>query len=48
MALVGEELDESDEICGTVVSLRSRIDHIQLWTRSKYNVEGQQHRAQVC
>ena len=39
MALVGEELDESDEICGAVVSLRSKVDRIQLWTRSKDDVE---------
>jgi len=39
MALVGEEMDEGDEICGAVVSLRSKVDRIQLWTRSKDDVE---------
>lgn len=39
MALVGEELDEKDEICGAVVSLRAKIDRIQLWTRVKDDVE---------
>jgi len=39
MALVGEELDEKDEICGAVVSLRTKLDRIQLWTRSKDDVE---------
>ncbi|KAI9459382.1 eukaryotic translation initiation factor 4E class II [Russula earlei] len=39
MALVGEELDEGDEICGAVVSLRSKVDRIQLWTRTKDDVE---------
>ena len=39
MALVGEELDEGDEICGAVVSLRSKVDRIQVWTRSKEDVE---------
>ncbi len=58
MALVGEELDERDEICGagtlalqflvtsrdgsycsSVVSLRTKLDRIQLWTRSKDDVE---------
>ena len=39
MALVGEELDEGDEICGAVVSLCSEVDCIQLWTRSKEDVE---------
>ena len=33
MALVGEEIesDGGDEVCGAVVSLRSRVDRIQLW-----------------
>lgn len=39
MALIGEDLDEGDEICGAVVSLRSKVDRIQLWTRSKEDVE---------
>ncbi|KDR76523.1 hypothetical protein GALMADRAFT_67384 [Galerina marginata CBS 339.88] len=39
MALVGEELEEGDEICGAVVSLRSKVDRIQLWTRGKDDVE---------
>jgi len=38
-ALVGEELEEGDDICGAVVSLRSKVDRIQLWTRSKDDVE---------
>jgi len=38
-ALVGEELEEGDEICGAVVSLRSKVDRIQVWTRSKDDVE---------
>ena len=39
MALVGEELEEGDEICGAVVSLRSKVDRIQVWTRGKDDVE---------
>ncbi|KAG6821117.1 hypothetical protein H0H93_006456 [Arthromyces matolae] len=39
MALVGEELEEGDDICGAVVSLRSKVDRIQLWTRTKDDVE---------
>jgi hypothetical protein len=39
MALVGEELEDGDEICGAVVSLRSKVDRIQLWTRSRGDVE---------
>ncbi|KAJ3804911.1 translation initiation factor eIF4e [Lentinula aff. lateritia] len=40
MALVGEELEEGgDEICGAVVSLRAKVDRIQVWTRRKDDVE---------
>ncbi|KZT41555.1 translation initiation factor eIF4e [Sistotremastrum suecicum HHB10207 ss-3] len=39
MALVGEELDEGDEICGAVVSVRNKMDRIQVWTRSKSDIE---------
>jgi translation initiation factor 4E len=39
MALVGEELEDGDEICGAVVSLRTKVDRIQLWTRSKDDVD---------
>lgn len=39
MALVGEELEDTDEICGAVVSLRSKVDRIQVWTRGKDDVE---------
>ena len=39
MALVGEELEDGDEICGAVVSLRTKVDRIQLWTSSKDDVD---------
>lgn len=40
MALVGEELEDGqDLICGAVVSLRSKVDRIQVWTRFKDDVE---------
>lgn len=39
MALVGEELEDGDDICGAVVSLRTKVDRIQLWTRGKEDVE---------
>ena len=39
MVLVGEELEEGYEICGAVVSLRSKVDRIQVWTRGKDDVE---------
>ncbi|KZO92027.1 translation initiation factor eIF4e [Calocera viscosa TUFC12733] len=40
MSLVGElSLDPNDEVTGCVVSLRSRIDRIQLWLRQKEDPE---------
>lgn len=39
MAMVGEELEDADELCGAVVSLRAKVDRIQLWTRSKTDIE---------
>ncbi|KAL5521556.1 hypothetical protein ACEPAF_2304 [Sanghuangporus sanghuang] len=40
MAMVGEEFDDySEDICGAVVSLRSKVDRIQLWIRIKEDVE---------
>ena len=40
MALVGEMLDPEDIVCGIVASTRPKIDRIQVWTRSKDDVEG--------
>ncbi|EJT99384.1 translation initiation factor eIF4e [Dacryopinax primogenitus] len=40
MSLVGElSLDPNDEVTGCVVSMRSRIDRIQLWLRERNDVE---------
>lgn len=37
MALIGEQFDEADEICGAVVSVRQRQDKISLWTKTSSN-----------
>ncbi|KAG5388925.1 hypothetical protein IGI04_030466 [Brassica rapa subsp. trilocularis] len=37
MALVGEQFDEADEICGVVASVRQKQDKLSLWTRTKSN-----------
>lgn len=37
-SLVGEELDENDDICGAVMSRRARGDRIAVWVRDKDNV----------
>lgn len=37
MALIGEQFDEADEICGVVASARQRGDKLSLWTRNAAN-----------
>ncbi|KAL9263827.1 Eukaryotic translation initiation factor isoform 4E-like protein [Drosera capensis] len=37
MALIGEQFDESEEICGVVASVRQRQDKLSLWTRNASN-----------
>ncbi|XP_024030086.1 eukaryotic translation initiation factor [Morus notabilis] len=37
MALIGEQFDETDEICGVVASVRPRQDKISLWTKTAAN-----------
>ena len=43
MALIGEQFEESDEICGVVASVRQRQDKLALWTKTATN-----EAAQVC
>ncbi|KAL2469655.1 Eukaryotic translation initiation factor [Abeliophyllum distichum] len=37
MALIGEQFDEADEICGVVASVRQRQDKLSLWTKTASN-----------
>ncbi|KAJ6792571.1 eukaryotic translation initiation factor [Iris pallida] len=37
MALIGEQFDESEEICGIVASVRQRGDKLALWTKTASN-----------
>lgn len=37
MALIGEQFDEAEEICGVVVSVRQRQDKLALWTKNAAN-----------
>jgi len=39
LALIGEELDENDDVTGAVVSTRSKGDRIALWIRNKSDVD---------
>ncbi|KAF9536970.1 hypothetical protein EC957_009138 [Mortierella hygrophila] len=38
-ALVGEQLDLGDDICGAVLSRRTKADRLAVWVRDKDNVE---------
>ena len=60
MALIGEQFDEADEICGVVASVRQRGDKLALWTKtasneavqvhilSKMNLSNQFHQSGAC
>ncbi|KAH9618834.1 hypothetical protein KSS87_006530 [Heliosperma pusillum] len=37
MALIGEQFDEAEEICGVVASVRQRGDKLSLWTKNAAN-----------
>lgn len=39
LALVGEEVDLHDDVCGAVVATRPRGNRLQIWVRDKTNVE---------
>ncbi|KAF7840390.1 eukaryotic translation initiation factor 4E [Senna tora] len=41
LAMIGEQFDHGDEICGAVVNVRSRQDKISIWTKNASN-EGAQ------
>ncbi|KAF8975509.1 hypothetical protein BGZ46_009069 [Entomortierella lignicola] len=38
-ALVGEQLDAGDDICGAVLSRRTKADRLAVWVRDKDNIE---------
>ncbi|KAI4303962.1 hypothetical protein MLD38_039539 [Melastoma candidum] len=37
MALIGEQFDEAEDICGVVASVRPKQDRISLWTKTSSN-----------
>lgn len=43
LAMIGEQFDYGDEICGAVVNVRARQEKIALWTKNAPN-----EAAQVC
>ncbi|XP_047947658.1 eukaryotic translation initiation factor-like [Salvia hispanica] len=41
MALIGEQFDDTDEICGVVASVRQKQDKLSLWTKTAANEAAQ-------
>ncbi|CAN4091882.1 unnamed protein product [Withania somnifera] len=41
LAMIGHQFDHGDEICGAVVSVRSKGDKIALWTKNAANEAAQ-------
>ncbi|XP_057857674.1 eukaryotic translation initiation factor 4E-2 isoform X1 [Cryptomeria japonica] len=41
LAMIGEQFDEGDEICGAVVNVRNKQDKIALWTKNAANESAQ-------
>jgi len=41
LAMIGEQFDEGDEICGAVVSVRRSQDKIAIWTKTASNEAAQ-------
>ncbi|KAK3011295.1 hypothetical protein RJ639_011470 [Escallonia herrerae] len=47
LAMIGEQFDHGDEICGAVVNVRNRQEKIALWTKNATN-EGAQVVSGIC
>mmetsp|Transcript_4852 Transcript_4852/g.30967 ORF Transcript_4852/g.30967 Transcript_4852/m.30967 type:complete len:171 (-) Transcript_4852:2386-2898(-) len=41
LALIGEQFNETDEICGAVLSVRNRQDRVAVWTKTASNEAAQ-------
>lgn len=41
LACIGEQFTESDDVCGIVVSVRTKQDRISLWTKTASNEAAQ-------
>ncbi|CAH9137985.1 unnamed protein product [Cuscuta epithymum] len=41
LAMIGEQFDHGDEICGAVVNVRNRQDKISIWTKNAANESAQ-------
>lgn len=41
LALIGEQFDHGDEICGVVVNVRAKQERISIWTKNSSNEAAQ-------
>ncbi|KAG0462614.1 hypothetical protein HPP92_021090 [Vanilla planifolia] len=41
LAMIGEQFDYGDEICGAVVNVRSRQEKVSIWTKNAFNEAAQ-------
>ncbi|KAM7257458.1 hypothetical protein ACFE04_013199 [Oxalis oulophora] len=41
LAMIGEQFDHGDEICGAVVNIRGKIDKVSVWTKNAANEAAQ-------
>jgi translation initiation factor 4E len=41
LAMIGEQFDHGDEICGAVVNVRGRAEKISIWTKNAANEAAQ-------
>ncbi|RVW29575.1 Eukaryotic translation initiation factor 4E-1 [Vitis vinifera] len=41
LAMIGEQFDHGDEICGAVINVRARQEKIALWTKNASNEAAQ-------
>ncbi|KAF8045172.1 hypothetical protein N665_5502s0003, partial [Sinapis alba] len=41
LALIGEQFDQGDEICGAVVNVRAKQERISIWTKNASNEAAQ-------
>jgi len=44
LALIGEQFDHGDEICGAVVNIRGKQERISIWTKNASNEAAQVNR----
>lgn len=48
LAMIGEQFDQGDEICGAVVNVRKREDRVSIWTKNATNEAAQVTSSDFC